>query len=63
MAGEGTKKIAQHRPVLRLGEKHLHGEQRHNGADQRNHQRLNVAESPALQQQNQQHVHPVMSTP
>ncbi len=29
---------------------------RQDGADERDHQRLDVAESPALQQQNQQHV-------
>ena len=52
------KRFLQHRPVLRPGEKHLHAEQRDDGADQRDHQRLNVAEAPALHQQNQQHVQP-----
>ena len=54
--GRGNHQIAQHRPVLRPGEKHLHAEQRDDGADERDDQRLDVAESPALQEQNQQHV-------
>ena len=54
--GRGNEKTVQRRPVIRLGKKHLHAEHAQNGADERDHQRLNVAESPALHQQNQQHV-------
>ncbi len=52
------EEIAQHRPILRPREKHLHAEHRDDGSDQRNHQRFDVAESPALQQQDQQHIEP-----
>ena len=52
------KRLRKHRPVLRLRQKHLHAEHPHDGPDQRDHQRLHVAETPALQQQDQQHVEP-----
>ena len=56
MAGEGINEIVQRRPVIGMGEKHLHAEQGDDGADERDDQRFNVTESPALQEQNQQHV-------
>ena len=56
--GRWDEEIAEYRPVLRLGQKHLHAEHRDDGADQRDHQRFNVAETPALQQQDQQHIEP-----
>ena len=46
----------QGQPVLRPGQKHLHAEEPNDGADERDHQRFYVTESPALQEQNQQHV-------
>ena len=54
--GRGNEEVMQHRPVVGAGEEHLHAEHPRDGADQRDHQRLNVAEAPALHQENQQHV-------
>ena len=54
--GEGTKRLRRTGQYSGLGEKHLHAEHGDDGADERDDQRLNVAESPALQQQDQQHV-------
>ena len=52
------EQIVQRRRVLGPRKHHLDREQRQDGADQRDDQRLNIAESPALQQKDQQHVQP-----
>ena len=46
----------QGQPVVGPREKHLHPEEHDDGADERNHQRFHVTESPTLQEQDQQHV-------
>ena len=46
----------ERRPVVGAGEEHLDAEHGDDGADEGNDQRLDVAESPALQEENEQHV-------
>jgi len=45
--GRGNEKAVKRRPVIRFGKKHLHAEHAQDGADERDDQRLHVAESPA----------------
>ena len=56
MVGEGRKRLFSASQYSGVREQNLHDEQRRDGADQRNDQSLNVAEAPALQEQNQQHI-------
>ena len=52
----GDDEILEYRPVLWPGQEQLHAEHRDDGADERNHQRLNITEAPALHEQDEQHI-------
>ncbi len=54
----GHDKVAEDRPIIGPRKKHLHAEERDDGSDERDDQRLDITESPALQDQDEQDVEP-----